>query len=954
MPMPLDKWQEHLEGHFAALAVSRTASGFPIFALEHGLTEEEFDDIADQLRARVAARKRFAPHWLLWAIYAAERGYSYTGGEYWPSFEESTPGWEYKDRYKLPGWFAKFQKTYNGVVPSGPWAGHFRIIAWPITQAVLPRYLQRHFAKALYELRFRLASLTSIDPAAIGRMIAANYHGSTRFEEFLQQEELVGRIVLALLHQDPREGEEPLLPSTLERITSDLERVRSARDWLKEASRVVTDRFKGIGRGVGPRGFAAGLEPGGLPRDREPLPDIRPDLQLRYAGNDTWTLLLDLPSFKSIAALNADIRQFLRRTRCSINGAEGKKSVGWVLSGNRRAVLKKWPDPEKPLVRFDQSQAAVDHLLETECRMTTGPVWLFRVGRDGLAREIAGRIMRPGQEYVIASENAPRDLQDGMHPCTIDCHGIEAVRVTVPPDVSADYIHWLSKHGLELARTIRVWPAGLPGRNWDGEGRSEWLTTEMPCLGIVPDHPVDSYVISLDGKASTVARAGPTGQPTFIRLPQLDAGTHLLTVQAQRSAALDDITKTSAHEGFVELRVREPEPWIPGTASHAGLIVTGDPHDAGLDTFWENRFNLSVVGPEHRSVTATVILEDAKGEEVFGGQVNASLELPITPDAWHRRFGDFLKREQCEWRYLEASAGILKINGQELGEFTLRFEHEAQPLRWVLRHENGRLIVRLVDDTGQEDGHLKCRYFSMEEPARIARLDAASALAGTQLEPPGGLFTAQSGDYRDTILVSAGLTGAGLEGLGVTPRYDDVRDDPAAVIRALRILRYWRKARLAGFVAGARRQQVMDGLLLAIYGILCGPQWIRAERRFLDNPNAPRAADNLQAAIGKHGGYSAVLRRDAAGIDHRFASITTWYADLAKRYGVCRDPGLCAFAIRLASQPHRLPRLFGDELEGLLVRLKSSPVLLRGARFLALLSATHDGNTHALLPEWKT
>jgi hypothetical protein len=26
-------------------------------------------------------------------------------------------------------------------------------------------------------------------------------------------------------------------------------------------------------------------------------------------------------------------------------------------------------------------------------------------------------------------------------------------------------------------------------RAWDGEGHTEWLTTESPCFGIVHDHP---------------------------------------------------------------------------------------------------------------------------------------------------------------------------------------------------------------------------------------------------------------------------------------------------------------------------------------------------------------------------------------------------------------------------------------------------------------------------------
>ena len=94
--------------------------------------------------------------------------------------------------------------------------------------------------------------------------------------------------------------------------------------------------------------------------------------------------------------------------------------------------------------------------------------------------------MRPGYDYILASPDEFEDLQDGMTGCAIECSDIRAIQVSVPSDVSAAYIQWLRIRNLELARTIRVWPAGLPGRNWDGEGRSEWLTTEKPCFGIVP------------------------------------------------------------------------------------------------------------------------------------------------------------------------------------------------------------------------------------------------------------------------------------------------------------------------------------------------------------------------------------------------------------------------------------------------------------------------------------
>ncbi|HEX2255742.1 MAG TPA: hypothetical protein VHG92_03400, partial [Afifellaceae bacterium] len=196
----LDDWQQRQEEHFTRLVRTRADTGFPIFALEHGLGTEELDDIAAALRLRLKAQLPLRNHWLLWVIYSAERGYGYTGDEYWRSFEEQTPGWEFQHRDRIKLWFRKFQRSYRGVVPSGPWAEHFRIIAWPITHAILPRYLQRQFARALYDLRFRIASLGTDDPRTIGRLVAANAHYATaRFQEFLQQEELAGRIVLGLL-----------------------------------------------------------------------------------------------------------------------------------------------------------------------------------------------------------------------------------------------------------------------------------------------------------------------------------------------------------------------------------------------------------------------------------------------------------------------------------------------------------------------------------------------------------------------------------------------------------------------------------------------------------------------------------------------------------------------------------------------------------------------------------
>ncbi len=941
-----------MERHFEALAARRAASGLPLFALEHGLGDDEIEDVSQQLRARLGSGARLAPHWLLWTIYAAERGYTYEGGEYWQSFEQITPGWYSSDRYRVSAWFLRFHKDYNGFKPSGPWASHFSIIAWPITHAVLPRYLQRRFVQTLYTLRFQLSRLDDIEPAAIGRMIAVNaYDASARFERFLQQEELVGRMVLALLQKkDDAPAEEPLLPATLKRIVHDLETIRNAKGRLNETSRVVSDRFSGLGKGSGPRSARDAADAARTTEEQQ-RPDIRPDLRLCYKGENHWDLQVDVPSFKDIAALSQDVRQFLRSSRCTLNGASAKKPPGWLLSGRRQAQLKQWPDPDKPLVDFEKQNGTLTHLLESECRMSDGPNWLFRIGRDGIAREIGGRIVRPGYEYIVATKGPLGDLLEGMEPCQINCPGVNAIRMAVPTALTESCAQWLAARGLELARTIRVWPAGFPGRQWDGEGRSEWLTTEKPCFGIMPDHEVGTYEIALNGKESMTIEAGSPGSPTFVELSELPPGRHVLTVRAQRTSPSAD--RQQPHEGFLEMRVRAPEPWMPGTASHAGLIASGDPHDATLNALWENEFDLSVYGPPSRQVTPRVILQDAKEETIFDRQISGPLELPVTPDTWKKRFSDFLKREKCEWRYLEAATGLLELDGGDLGRFVMRFEHNVRPLRWVLRQSGEGVSVRLIDETSDEGAERQCYFSEMERPRSFRKLDVAKVLDGVPVESPGGLFIASAGKYRDAVVVSTGLTGQGLEGLGVQPNHGHISGSPQAIVKLLRVLRHWHKARVGGNLAGARRRQVTDTLMHGLVGIMAGWDWARIEAKLSYAPDATVHLDRLQSLVTPMSSFSSAIRLNARSVSGHGA-FSSWYSETAARYRISSDQQLCRFAIDLAVRPYALNQRYLEDLPELIRRARAHQVLVRGAR-LAVLSKMEDGEgSLSLIPEVST
>src|SRR5205823_2852138 len=114
--MSLVEWQTRLGSHFTQLRLDRTrvVGDQPLFALEHGLSENEIADLSTSLRQQVAIDDPSGKHWLAWIVYAAEMGYRYEGDEYWQTFERHTPGWRFGYRSIIRAWFVRFHNEFTG------------------------------------------------------------------------------------------------------------------------------------------------------------------------------------------------------------------------------------------------------------------------------------------------------------------------------------------------------------------------------------------------------------------------------------------------------------------------------------------------------------------------------------------------------------------------------------------------------------------------------------------------------------------------------------------------------------------------------------------------------------------------------------------------------------------------------------------------------------------------
>ncbi len=918
----LEDWQQSLEHHFLNLSKTRKDKNIPVFALEHGLSSDVLQNIFLQLRKGWPSHS----HWLLWVIYATELGYEYDGDEYWQSFEGQTPFWDFSQRDFLRGAFREFQQKYSGVKPSGTWAKHFSIISRPITHAILPRDLQYHFAKMLYQARYKITSSAYMDAENIGRILRANsfYIYSSRFQNFLQQEELVGRIALAMIdHHSENSSSDLIYIPTLRRIVSDLEEKRNAREWIKIARQDIKARILGASSS----NFLSGNDNRGQSSSNftsRQTSFLKPKLSLQRIGPNKWVPIVEIPSF-SEALENLELLNFLKKTRVSISGVKGTWLLGEsLLYGALRRRLAEWPSTSEPIIKLEKENGYLNHLINSECRIT-GPTWLFRVGQDGMAGEIVGKIIRPGFEYILVSQDQSLFSDKSFKSCEIQCEGVTSISINVPHKIEECDLKAFKDLGLAVCKTIQVWPAGLPARSWDGEGTSEWLTTETPCFGISHDHPLEEYTITLGGLTLDIKAKAP-GTPTFIKLPSLPAGRYVLTVRPKTTAHLD----IPQLEGFILLEVREPVSWTPGSMLHQGLRVILDPVNDNLDDFLEGETELKIFGPKDYAIS--VHLEFHSTNELLGTVGIENLDLPLDSKKIKNLCQSALNKENLQ----AANRADVVISGESLGRSVINLQREVTPLRWFYKSENNKPFLRLIDDTDNSDT-LELSFFPFEKPAEEKKLEPTEWMKSKSVENIKGLVCARKTGHQQLIIIDHLESATSFQALGVSPQITGLSDNPEeAIHRILDLLDKWNKARSINFISSIHCRTVLEAFAFHLFSYLCGYEWADLEKAFAQNDDYEAAINRLSSGV-RDRSFVNITRNHVNSINLEAIapeSEAEWFADRADRCGICKDITLSRFALLLASSP--LQMIERSDLKEKIQKLGPHKNLIRGARLLAL------------------
>ena len=432
------------------------------------------------------------------------------------------PGWRsFGSRDTIRDWFQRFAERYTGFEPSGRWAEHFSIIAWPITHSILPQYLQSHFARHLYDLRHELANASL---GEIGALLEERYYsGSSRFENFLQQTALTAKLVLALRDEDVQDSVGPIYRPTLARIVADLERKTLSRGYLRDARRVLRDA-----RVAARSNLSGNRPPGSDEATSSLLKSAARGLKIicRPTSSGPWSIGVAIPDLTALLAEFRITRDVLDKTRMKFTDRDGGWMPGRALltySGSEQ-ILHSFPRSlDNPLIQFDKPVPALTSLA-AELKILSKPPWLLKEHQDGVCRQMLGNHVRPGERYIIATANevvAETVAVLGLKRLDSKTQGLNLYELEAPKIATPQFLQGLSKLSFGYALRAKVEPVGLIPR-WDSSlGSSVWLPTEEVLLRLTADFDVSEFAVGnrRTGK-NALPHSASEGDHRFARRPR--------------------------------------------------------------------------------------------------------------------------------------------------------------------------------------------------------------------------------------------------------------------------------------------------------------------------------------------------------------------------------------------------------------------------------------------------
>jgi hypothetical protein len=919
--------QIQLEQQFATLTDLRKPIGYPVYALEHGLDPDAIAALAPAASTDLRVFGARDKYWLVWIVLSAEAGYRYAGEEFWPELEVAPGEWRNNtNRTWLRRQYERFADRFGGPTPVGIWAEQFSNIAWPIANAILPRYLQAHFAEHLFASRYALADLAASDAHRIGALLSDQYQGSSsRFADFLQQTELTTQIVLALRDEDLGGAAPRITPAMLQRMVGDLEQRRQSREYLRAARKVISTHRASVGANL--HGGASGTA-ASSPSDSVVA---GPRLAARRFGDRNLLIGLIFPDVAAAFTKAGLPQSALASGQIRLAGIEAtpEPALALLTFARRDRELRAFPATDRPFALTESLDQRARTIVEPLLRLQERSCWVLRRHADGLYREVLGGHVRPGQSYIVLRRAAWADGETraaGLEPLAAPTSGIVAYALDLAAPLKEAQRGALAALTIGTVAGTRIEAVGL-APSWDAPGElPAWCASETVTLRIEADFDAAGFRVQLDDGSPQLLPA--TSGTLLLAFDPPALGAHRLSVQALRRA--NDLGSAVGEVVPFDFAVAAPRSWIETMRDKAGFRLLVDPAGASLEHLFAGRATLRLFGPAGRAALWSIETFDAAGHlaaSIPGGKTtvgDAPEMIATTLD-----------------RLRQAGSGAIDVAHRvdivasldELGRQSLAFPHRVDPLRW--HYDPACARVRLIDESAH-NAPVKVRTYSLSNPAEVRAADYDQAIAGIEIACPGALMVAIAAGRRYAMFVSnPATTLKNLADLGVTQSLEIAKPDLDAALILLSALLRWQGARPVGPQAVVRKVMTLVRIEDELAVRLCGRDFTNALRL-----TEPTPLVRAQSLVGGSPGFG--LRMRTFPVLETAAEARTLFAEIAGRYAIEQHSARCDMAYALAFDPVALRLGSADAARKEIADLVVNRPLLRGA-YLARAATRASG-----------
>ena len=769
-----------LDQRYRALAEARRG---PVFFVEHGLSDGEIDGLFSDVRQQLGTHPLESGWWSLnclpLLVASTEIGYRYrgTGTDFWPVLEtEFGANVSATDRQRIRDLFHRASKIYRGAQPpTTPWARAFRLIAWPITHALVPLEFHRPLALALANLRVKVDDLSDVDLHRAVRVAASST--SARFSTLLEDSALIVAVTRMLLG----DSKDELCPETMRRIAEDL-----AADQVSRRAVVVARRAQ---RTAFPK----------PPMVR--LPSIVGSLHLRWRDS-AMTLEAVFPPMEE--DVQSRLRRALRRRRYAARlwGVSTPVPSVQLLSCLPFTVKLTAVPPREADLLPDLDQVDIEpemrsFLAAFELRIT--PPLLFAVSSDGThGRQIHGPIISGDRRYWLLSGSG-----EGPHGCSAlgevgpyDCHLLN------PAQGTARQV--LSNLGFKLRFGVSIEFAGSPP-----------LDRDTP----VPEFAVEDQRIVMP------------------RRPLPEGLSVQMVGDAQIRLAKDDVATIVVERGDHTLRVSNGDEsrdymfrGVPSPRFMPPVICSVEPRSTDLSVQGLLRGTLDFAVESSASLAGlelTVEIE-ASGRKFFA---TAQLgPLPCTVSSAQEPFKTLLSDETREL-LAQASSPTLRLSVGHLCSLSVVLEQRVRPCWW---QREGKNSVTLTSEIGA----LPFGRIPATAPAARPTPASDNLLEEARLLVPTELDVAEYGDAAQFTTFCVAPSRIPLEAPSIEKpdlaRRRRAEHDALGLEDLIECYLRWSLAESSTIIAEIRRQQVAKELDGWIAEICCGQKWVRCEAEIGD------------------------------------------------------------------------------------------------------------------------